>query len=108
MAFKSVGRNKAKRAPAKISDSGNLAILWKSLVEMFEHDHSAARGEMATQQLIIFKHDNKLGNAPAHKLFDLITINRANEDETPARSFSDYVININREGLPKGVKIIME
>ena len=50
----------------------DLQILWQSLSEMFEHDHSAARGEMATQKLIIFKHDDKLGNAPSHKLFDLV------------------------------------
>jgi len=84
----------------------DLRILWKSLAEMFEHDHSAARGEMATQQLIVFKHDDKLGNAPSHKLFERISVNRANEDETPARSFSDYVVNINRDDLPKGVEII--
>lgn len=84
----------------------DLQILWDSLAQMFEHDHSAARGEMATQKLIVFKHDDKLGNAPAHKLFDLISINRANEDETPVRSFSDYIVNINRADLPKGVEII--
>ena len=83
----------------------DLQILWKSLAEMFEHDHSAARGEMATQQLIIFKHDDKLGNAPAHKLFDLIKVEAINK-EVPTRHFSDYVININRNGLPKGVEII--
>ena len=84
----------------------DLQILWKSLAEMFEHDHSAARGEMATQKLIVFKHDDKLGNAPSHKLFDLITINQAKEDAMPARSFSDYVVNINQDDLPNGVEII--
>jgi len=83
----------------------DLQILWKSLAEMFEHDHSAARGEMATQQLIIFKHDDKLGNAPAHKLFDLIKV-EAKDKEVPTRHFSDYVVNINRKDLPKGVEII--
>ncbi|WP_394752673.1 type I-C CRISPR-associated protein Cas7/Csd2 [Crenothrix sp.] len=84
----------------------DLEILWKSLTEMFEHDHSAARGEMATQKLIVFKHADKLGNAPSHKLFDLITINRANENGTPARSFSDYVVDINRADLPAGIEVI--
>lgn len=83
----------------------DLQILWKSLAEMFEHDHSAARGEMATQQLIIFKHDDKLGNAPAHNLFDLIKV-EVNNKELPTRHFSDYMVNINRDGLPKGVEII--
>jgi len=83
----------------------DLQILWKSLAEMFEHDHSAARGEMATQQLIIFKHNDKLGNAPAHKLFDLIKVEAKNK-EIPIRHFSDYVVNINRDDLPKGVEII--
>ncbi|MEI6269768.1 MAG: type I-C CRISPR-associated protein Cas7/Csd2 [Methylococcaceae bacterium] len=84
----------------------DLQILWKSLAEMFEHDHSAARGEMATQKLIVFKHDDKLGNAPSHKLFDLITIDPAQKDGMPARSFSDYIVSINRDNLPQGVEII--
>jgi CRISPR-associated protein Csd2 len=84
----------------------DLEILWRSLVEMFEHDHSAARGEMATQKLIVFKHTDKLGNAPSHKLFERIGINRASEDNAPARSFSDYIVNINRADLPQGIEII--
>lgn len=84
----------------------DLNILWKSLEEMFEHDHSAARGEMATQKLIIFKHHDKLGNAPAHKLFDLVTVKLATENEKPARDFSDYAVTINRIDLPTGVEII--
>ena len=84
----------------------DLDILWESLAEMFEHDHSAARGEMATQKLIVFKHADKLGNAPSHKLFDLIKIDRVNADDMPTRSFSDYVVNINRADLPQGVEII--
>ncbi len=84
----------------------DLKILWDALVQMFEHDHSAARGEMATQKLIVFKHADKLGNAPSHKLFDRIKINRQNDDDAPARSFSDYVVNINSTDLPVGVEII--
>ena len=86
----------------------DLQILWQSLSEMFEHDHSAARGEMATQKLIIFKHDDKLGNAPSHKLFDLVTVKLATENEKPARDFSDYEVVINREDLPVGVELIEE
>lgn len=84
----------------------DLDILWKSLTEMFEHDHSAARGEMATRKLIIFKHADKLGNAPAHKLFDLVKVDRANDNDKPARDFSDYAVHINRADLPSGVDII--
>ena len=86
----------------------DLQILWQSLSEMFEHDHSAARGEMATQKLIIFKHNDKLGNAPSHKLFDLVTVKLATENEKPARDFSDYEVVINREDLPVGVELIEE
>lgn len=85
----------------------DLQVLWKSLEDMFEHDHSAARGEMATQKLIVFKHTDKLGNASSHKLFDLIKINPAKEDDaSPARSFNDYKVDINRDDLPQGVEII--
>lgn len=86
----------------------DLKILWDALAQMFEHDHSAARSEMATQKLIVFKHADKLGNAPSHKLFDLIKISRANDDDTPARSFSDYKIGpIKPSDLPTGVEIII-
>ncbi|MDP3837511.1 MAG: type I-C CRISPR-associated protein Cas7/Csd2 [Methylococcales bacterium] len=84
----------------------DLELLWKSLAEMFEHDHSAARGEMASQKLIIFKHADKLGSAPAHKLFDLIKVTAKNPD-IPARHFSDYNVEINPENVSiNGVEII--
>lgn len=86
----------------------DLTILWNALENMFEHDHSAARGEMATQKLIVFKHADKLGSAPAHRLFDLIRINRANDEEKPARSFADYEIEpIKLSDLPTGVEIVI-
>jgi len=69
----------------------DLALLWQALTQMFEHDRSAARGEMATRGLYVFKHDSELGNAPAHKLFDLIRITRK-DDTTPARSMADYTV----------------
>jgi CRISPR-associated protein Csd2 len=84
----------------------DLELLWKSLAEMFEHDHSAARGEMASQKLIIFKHTDKLGSAPAHKLFDLIKV-AAKTPDVPARHFSDYNVEINPENVSiNGVEII--
>lgn len=90
---------------------GDLELLWKALEQMFEHDRSAARGEMATRGLYVFKHESHLGNAPAHKLFERITIKRAGADggdgsSTPPRAFSDYTVAIDRGNLPAGVELI--
>lgn len=85
---------------------GDLELLWRALINMFEHDRSAARGEMAARKLIVFKHDHPMGNAPAHKLFDLVKVQRVEgEVDTPARSFADYEVSIDRDGLPTGVTI---
>lgn len=70
----------------------DLTLLWEALSSMFEHDRSAARGEMTTRGLYVFKHDSELGNAPAHKLFDLIKVQQANGSDGPPRSFSDYQV----------------
>lgn len=83
----------------------DLDLFWKALCEMFEHDRSAARGLMSTQKLVIFKHDSALGNAPAHKLFERVTLKRK-DDSKPARCFSDYALTIDRAALPHGVSII--
>lgn len=85
----------------------DLELLWKALVNMFDHDHSAARGKMVTRNLFIFKHNSILGNAPAHLLFDTIQIKRKDENR-PVRAFSDYDITVNREGIPAGVELIMK
>lgn len=85
-------------------DDNDLELLWKALINMFEHDRSAARGVMSSQKLIIFKHQDKLGNAPAHKLFDLIDIKRNNHSERPARSFKDFEVTI--APAPSGVETI--
>ena len=83
----------------------DLQKLWQALQMMFEYDRSAARGEMAARKLIVFKHDSALGNLPAHKLFERVTVDRVNgESGSPAAALSDYRININREGL-QGVSI---
>ncbi len=70
----------------------DLDLLWTALSSMFEHDRSAARGEMTTRGLYIFKHDSELGNAPAHKLFELIQIRRTNGSDGPPRNFNDYAV----------------
>ncbi|AGQ37968.1 TPA: type I-C CRISPR-associated protein Cas7/Csd2 [Mannheimia haemolytica] len=74
--------------------------LWQALQLMFEHDRSAARGEMAARKLIVFKHDSELGNQPAHKLFDSVKVERINgEKDTPAKDYDDYRISVQAEGL---------
>jgi CRISPR-associated protein Csd2 len=83
---------------------GDLELLWNALINMFEHDRSAARGMMSSQKLFIFKHQDKLGNAPAHKLFDLINIQRKEGSEGPARSFKDFTVTVGT--APEGVEII--
>lgn len=83
----------------------DLELLWDALVNMFEHDRSAARGLMATRKLFIFKHDSALGRALAHSLFDRISIVRK-DGSKPARAFSDYEVKLDRSDLPHGVEII--
>lgn len=81
--------------------SDDLDLLWEALANMFEHDRSAARGEMATRGLYIFKHDSELGNAHAHRLFDLVQIGRANGNDDPPRSVHNYSIQTPDEGPVK-------
>jgi CRISPR-associated protein Csd2 len=77
----------------------DLNLFWDSLLNMFEHDRSAARGMMATRGLYVFEHSRALGNAPAYTLFDRITVERKNALSGPARSFEDYVVNVNDNDL---------
>lgn len=83
----------------------DLSLLWDAINNMFEDDHSAARGNMAVRKLVIFKHESALGNAPAWKLFDAVDVKRKDGCEVP-RSYSDYIITLNKEALPEGVSII--
>ena len=83
----------------------DLNLLWNSFITMFDHDHSAARGKMNARKLIVFKHNSMLGNAPAHKLFDLVTVKRATDVATPARAFSDYDVEIDKNNVPQGVTL---
>lgn len=100
-------------------DDQDLERFLEALTVMFESDRSAARGLMSTRKLILFKHENKLGNAPAHALFDRVRIARRAADGTvhaidpgnaaglpPARSFSDYSVEIDRDALPAGIEVI--
>ena len=85
----------------------DLELLWEAILNMFEHDHSAARGKMAVRELIIFKHDSELGCAPAWKLFESVHIQRRNADDSmPARSYHDYAVTVDEATLPAGVACI--
>ncbi len=84
----------------------DLELLWDALINMFEHDRSAARGVMSSQKLFIFKHNSELGNAPAHKLFELVEVRRKDGSEGPARSFADYEVEVKDDERPKGVELI--
>lgn len=83
----------------------DLELLWDALTNMFEHDRSAARGQMATRKLIVFEHNTKMGNAPAHELFERVKVARANGAAGPARSFSDYEVKVEKDSCPQGVTI---
>lgn len=82
----------------------DLDLLWQALLQMFEHDRSAARGMMSMRKLIVFKHDSPLGNAPAHRLFDLVHV-ESKQGERPVRDFLDYTVRI---GLPPSGVQLME
>lgn len=82
----------------------DLNLLWEAILNMFENDHSAARGKMAVRKLIVFKHDSELGCAPAHKLFDAVKVDRKDGVEIP-RAFTDYEVTVS-EVMPEGVTCI--
>lgn len=88
----------------KLTDlsEADLEVLWQAIINMFEHDHSAARGKMCMRKLYIFKHDSVLGNCPSHILFDKIQIQE--KIEVP-RKFSDYELKIDT-AMPEGVELI--
>jgi CRISPR-associated protein Csd2 len=84
----------------------DLEHLWEALWHMFEFDRSAARGLMSTQALYIFEHSSELGNAPAHKLFEAITVRRKDGSTGPARAFSDYTVHVDRNAIPSAVRLV--
>ncbi len=82
----------------------DLSLLWEAILNMFEHDHSAARGKMAVRELIVFKHDSELGCAPAWKLFESVKVERKNPDDpAPARCYGDYAVTVDADALPVGI-----
>ena len=85
----------------------DLELLWEAIINMFEHDHSAARGKMAVRRLIVFKHSRELGDCPSYKLFDAVEVKRKEGVEF-ARQYSDYEIAIHREQIPESVEVMDE
>ena len=102
MAHGFISANLAKQTGFNNDD---LNLFWDSLKNMFDIDRSAARGLMSARKIIVFKHSSELGNAPAHQLFDRITVRRK-DGVGVARGFKDYTVDINRNSLPEGVEII--
>lgn len=108
----------AKFAERTGFSEADLDLLFEALANMFEHDRSAARGEMTTRRLIVFRHENVLGNAAAHSLFDRVKVGRNVDGQfrpvddkglgnlAPARKFSDYVVEVDRADLPAGIEIL--
>jgi len=103
--YRAHGFISAKLAERTGFSDEDLQLFWRALTNLFEHDHSAARGEMSARKLIVFEHEHPMGNAPAHVLFDKVKVVRAdNSGDGPARSFADYVVQIDRN-LPTGVTV---
>ena len=98
-----VSANLAKRFTGFSEE--DLELLWDAILNMFEHDHSAVRGKMAVRELIIFKHDSELGNAPAYKLFELVKAEKKPGVAAP-RAYSDYAVTVDEANLPAGVTSI--
>lgn len=116
--YRAHGFVSAKLAERTGFSEADLDLLFESLENMFEHDRSAARGEMASRKLVVFRHANALGKAHAHSLFDRVKVGRNVDGEfrdvddrglgnlPPARKFADYAVAIDRDGLPDGVEIV--
>lgn len=106
--YRAEGYVSAKLANDETKGTGfseeDLALFWDALVNMFEHDHSAARGKMAARKLFVFKHKDELGNAPSHKLFDMVKVEKNDGIITP-RKFGDYSVKVDGKA-PEGVELI--
>lgn len=82
----------------------DLELLWEAIINMFENDHSAARGKMAVRELIVFKHSKELGDCPAYKLFDAVEVTKKSGVEYP-RKYQDYTVTIHNENIPDSVEV---
>lgn len=106
--YRAEGYISAKLANDETKGTGfsedDLALFWDALVNMFEHDHSAARGKMAARKLVVFQHKDELGNAPSHKLFELVKVERKESVVIP-RKYADYDVAVDGN-VPEGVTLI--
>ena len=82
----------------------DLDLLWEAIINMFENDHSAARGKMAVRELIVFKHSKELGDCPAYKLFGAVEVKKKEEVEYP-RKYQDYIVQVHEEDIPNTVEV---
>lgn len=104
--YRAHGFVSAKLAERTGFSEEDLKLLWRSLINLFEHDRSAARGEMSARKLIVFEHEHAMGNAPAHVLFDAVTVKRIDgSDDAPARRFTDYRVAVDTTAIPEGVTV---
>jgi CRISPR-associated protein Csd2 len=86
----------------------DLSLVWEALANMFDHDRAAARGEMTARGLIVFKHDSDLGNTPAHRLLERVTVKRVTNgagSDGPPRGFGDYAVTVDDIDLPPGITV---
>lgn len=97
-----ISANLAKKVTGFSED--DLELLWQAIINMFEIDHSAARGKMAVRELIVFKHSTELGDCPAYKLFDAVKVNKV-EDVVYPRKYQDYVVDIDKSMIPETVEV---
>ncbi|MCX7715492.1 MAG: type I-C CRISPR-associated protein Cas7/Csd2 [Clostridia bacterium] len=98
-----ISANLARRVTGFSED--DLSLFWEAIINMFEHDYSAARGEMNVRELIVFKHDSELGNTQSYKLFDTVKVERKNLS-LPARKYDDYNVILENDKIPSGVSCI--
>lgn len=82
----------------------DLELLWEAIINMFEHDHSAARGKMAVRELIVFKHSSELGDCPSYWLFDAVEVKKK-EGITYPRKYQEYELTIHEEDIPDSVEV---
>ena len=97
-----ISANLARRVTGFSED--DLELLWDAIVNMFENDHSAARGKMAVRELVVFKHSKELGDCPAYKLFDAVVVMKNEGVEYP-RKYQDYTVTIHNECIPESVEV---
>ena len=82
----------------------DLELLWDAIINMFENDHSAARGKMAVRELIVFKHSKELGDCQAYKLFDAVEVKKKDDIEYP-RKYQDYTVQIHENEIPDSIEV---